>query len=164
MKITVLSKKDNPLLKRKEVIFSVDHSKEGVTPSRLELRKKLAELLKAKMELVYVEEVKTKTGEPTSIGRLNAYESPERAELIERKHIILRNTPPKAPEKQEKPEEKKTPPKAPEKQEKPEEKKTSEESKDKEASGKKEKPDENKPLEGVETPEIKGDASESTKA
>ena len=148
MKITVLSKKDNPLLKRKEVIFSVDHSKEGVTPSRLELRKKLAELLKAKMELVYVEEVKTKTGETTSIGRLNAYESPERAELIERKHIILRNTPPKAPEKQEK----------------PEEKKTSEESKDKEASGKKEKPDENKPLEGVETPEIKGDASESTKA
>ncbi|MCK4498126.1 30S ribosomal protein S24e, partial [Candidatus Bathyarchaeota archaeon] len=99
MKITVLSKKDNPLLKRKEVIFSVDHSKEGVTPSRLELRKKLAELLKAKMELVYVEEVKTKTGETTSIGRLNAYESPERAELIERKHIILRNTPPKAPEK-----------------------------------------------------------------
>ncbi|UCD96257.1 MAG: hypothetical protein JSV35_07115 [Candidatus Bathyarchaeota archaeon] len=103
MKITVLSDKDNPLIQRREVVFAVDHTKEGLTPSRLELRKKLAELLKTKMELVYVEEVKTKTGEPISLGQVNAYKSPERAELVERRHIILRNTPPKTPEKQEKP-------------------------------------------------------------
>jgi small subunit ribosomal protein S24e len=144
LKIKVLSERDNPLLRRREVVFSVDHSKEGLTPSRLELRKKFAELLKTKMELVYVEEVKTKTGETTSIGEVNAYESPERAELVERRHIILRNTPPKAPEKQEK----------------PVEQRPSEESKEEEVSEEREKVDEKKPSEGVETPENKGDASE----
>lgn len=93
MKVKILSQKYNPLLKRKEVVFEVDHREEGQTSSRLELRKNLASMLETSMDLVFVEKVKTKTGTMTALGEANAYESPEQAKLIEREHIIIRNVP-----------------------------------------------------------------------
>ncbi len=103
LKIKILSQKYNPLLKRKEVVFEVDHSQEGHTSSRLELRKNLANTLKTKIDLVFVEKVETKTGTMTATGEANAYESPEQAKLIEHEHLITRNIPPKKPEEPEKP-------------------------------------------------------------
>jgi small subunit ribosomal protein S24e len=110
MNVRITFEEYNPLLKRKEVAFEVEHKETGGTPSRLEVRKKLATLLKADLELVYVKKMKTKTGTMIAVGEANAYDSIEQAKLVEPKHIIARNTP---PEKQEKPEE----------PEKPEEKK-----------------------------------------
>ncbi len=94
LKIKILSKKDNPLLKRQEVLFEVDHSQEGETPSRLEFRKSLASLLKVELDRVFVERVETKTGTMIALGEANAYESPDQARLVEREHIITRNAPP----------------------------------------------------------------------
>jgi small subunit ribosomal protein S24e len=126
LKIKILSQKYNPLLKRKEVIFEVNHSQEGQTPPRAELRKNLANMLKTKIDLVFVEKVETKTGTMTALGEANAYESAEQAKLIEPEHIIARNIPPQKPEEQEKP---KTEPEEtkPAKEEKPEEAKPKEE-------------------------------------
>jgi small subunit ribosomal protein S24e len=102
MEVRITSEEYNPLLKRKEVAFEVEHRETGGTPSRFEVRKRLAALLKIDPALVYVKRMKTKTGTMIAVGEANAYDSIEQAKLVEPKHIIARNTP---PEKQEKPEE-----------------------------------------------------------
>jgi len=101
LKIKIISEKSNPLLKRKEIDFELNHSEEGQTSSRLELKEKLADVLKAKPDLVFVEKVETKTGTTIARGEANVYESAEQAKLVEREHIITRNSPPAEPVKEE---------------------------------------------------------------
>ena len=101
MKVKIVSKRHNPLLKRKEVVFEVDHADTRETPPRLEVRKELASKLKTKIDLVYVKKVETKTGTMIAMGEANAYDSIEQAQLLEPKHIVARNTPPKKAEKKE---------------------------------------------------------------
>lgn len=92
MKIKILTKKHNPLLKRREISFEVEHSDEGCTPSRLELRNSLANMLKIKSDLLFVERLGTRTGTTISIGEAHTYESPNQAILVEPEHIVTRNT------------------------------------------------------------------------
>ena len=107
MKLKIVSKEQNPLMKRKEVTFSVEHAQTGGTPTRGEVRKQLATLLKTDLELVYVKQLETKTGTMVAIGEANAYDSVEQAKLVEPEHIIARNAiPEEKPEKAEAPEEK----------------------------------------------------------
>jgi ribosomal protein S24E len=98
MKIKVKSQQHNPLLKRTEVAFEIDPAETGGTPPRLEVRKMLAEALKADIERVYIKKMETKTGAITAFGEANVYESIEQAKLVEPEHIITRNSP-----KEEKP-------------------------------------------------------------
>ena len=105
MKLKIISKEKNPLMKRKEVTFSIEHTQTGGTPTRIELRKKLATLLKTDLELVYVKQVETKTGTTVAIGEANAYDSIEYAKLMEPKHIIARNATPEKSEEPQTPEE-----------------------------------------------------------
>ncbi|MDH5449846.1 MAG: 30S ribosomal protein S24e [Candidatus Bathyarchaeota archaeon] len=102
MKIKVTSQQHNPLLKRKEIVFEVNHEETKGTPSRLEIRKKLAEKLKANIELLYVRKVETKTGTMLAVGEANLYESPEQVKLVEPEHIITRNMPPEKPTEEKK--------------------------------------------------------------
>jgi len=104
MEIKITNQQQNQLLKRKEITFEVDHTQTRGTPTRQEIRHKLAETLKTKPELVYIKRVATKTGTMKAKGEANAYETIEQAKLIEPEYIITRNTP--AAEKKEKPEEK----------------------------------------------------------
>jgi small subunit ribosomal protein S24e len=103
MKVKIISKEYNPLLKRKEVAFKVEHAETGGTPHRFEVRKQLATLLKSDLELVYVKKMETKTGTMTAFGEANAYDSAEQVKLVEPKHIVARNVPPKQPEETETP-------------------------------------------------------------
>ena len=98
MKVKIVSQEYNPLLKRKEIVFEVEHAKTGGTPPRLEVRKKLASELKASLELVYVRRMETKTGTMIAVGEANSYDSVEQAKLLEREHIVARNAPPKKAE------------------------------------------------------------------
>lgn len=100
MKVNIISKKQNPLLKRKEVTFSVDHAQNGGTPSRVEVSKQLASLLQTKHELVYVKNMETKTGKMVAVGEANVYDSIEQGKLMEPKYVIARNA---LPEKSEEP-------------------------------------------------------------
>jgi len=135
MDIKIIAQKRNPLLKRKEVVFEVNHEKVKGTPSRLEIRAKLAELLKMKLEQVYVRKMETKTGTMIALGEANGYDTAEQAMLIEPKYVIERNTPkekakePEKPKKAEKIEEPKKPEKPAEKAEKAEEPKVAEKAK-----------------------------------
>ena len=92
MKVTITKRQRNELLKRDEVLFRVDHQGSG-TPSRLEIRKKLADLLSLEEERVYVSKFETKTGSMTAVGEAKAYDSLDLAKYAEPEHIVLRNSP-----------------------------------------------------------------------
>lgn len=102
MKVTITQQEYNPLLKRKEIAFEVDHKQTRGTPTRLEVRNALAEMLKAKPEVVCVKRIETKTGTMIAVGEANAYDTVEQAKLIEPKYIIERNTPKEKKETEEK--------------------------------------------------------------
>jgi small subunit ribosomal protein S24e len=102
MEIKIISEKENPLLKRKEVNFQVEHSQTGNTPPRLEVRKAVATALKKNADLVFVKKMETKTGTRTAVGLANVYDSVEQAKLIEPEYIIKRNVPPEKPKEEEK--------------------------------------------------------------
>jgi len=114
MKVSITSKQQNNLMKRKEVSFSVDHSDIGGTPARAEVSNQLASLLKAKRELVYITNMQTKTGTMTTVGNANVYDSVEQAKNLEPKHIIARNA---VPEKAEEPAQEEKAPEEPKKEE-----------------------------------------------
>ena len=97
MKVKIVSKEQNPLLKRQEVAFRIEHNQIGGTPTRGEVRNQLVLMLKTDLELVYIKQLETKTGTTVAVGEANAYETVEQAKLIEPKHIIVRNTPKENP-------------------------------------------------------------------
>jgi small subunit ribosomal protein S24e len=98
MEVKIVSTKENPLLKRKEVDFRVEQGPKGRTPPRLEVKKAIAAELKINEELVFVKKMQTKTGTHTAVGFANAYETAEQAKLIEPEYIIKRNSPEKPKE------------------------------------------------------------------
>jgi ribosomal protein S24E len=105
MKVSIISKEQNPLIKRREVKFSVDHSDIGGTPSRVEVSKQLASMLKAKSELVFVKNMATKTGSMAAVGEATVYDTMEQAKLIEPEHVLARNNAPEKPEESQSKEE-----------------------------------------------------------
>lgn len=105
MKLKIVSKEKNPLMKRTEVTFNIEHDQNGGTPSRVKVRKEIAALLKTTLDLVYVKQLETKTGTMVAVGEANAYDSAKQAKLVEPKHIVARNTVPEEPEKPEEAEE-----------------------------------------------------------
>jgi small subunit ribosomal protein S24e len=98
MEVKLVSVKDNPLLKRKEVTFRVEHGPSAKTPTRLEVKTALAKGLKVGEELVFVEKMSTLTGTGTAVGVANAYVSMEQARLVEPEYIVKRNLPEKPKE------------------------------------------------------------------
>jgi len=100
MEVKIVSAKENPLLKRKEVDFRVEHGPKGKTPPRLEVKKAIAAELKISEELVFVEKMHTMTGTNTAVGVANAYETVEQAKLVEPEYIIKRNSPPEKPKEE----------------------------------------------------------------
>ncbi len=90
MDIQVISEKNNPVLKRREISFKVIHDE--ATPSRKSIVERLAATQNTKVGLVYVDGLKTEFGKRETIGYAKIYETEERAKQIERAHIIERNT------------------------------------------------------------------------
>jgi small subunit ribosomal protein S24e len=93
MEIQILSQKDNPLLKRKEVRFHITHTA-GATPPRLEVRRAVADALKANVDLLFVKKYETRPGMHTAFGLANLYDSADQAKLIEPEYVAKRNIPP----------------------------------------------------------------------
>ena len=98
MEIKIISEKEKPLLKRREVHFEVKHDQTGSTPRRLEVRKAIANAIKAKTDLVFVKKLETKTGTHIAVGLANVYATMDQARLVEPEYVIKRNIPPEKPE------------------------------------------------------------------
>jgi small subunit ribosomal protein S24e len=90
MEIEIDSKKNNPLLKRTEVYFTVKHAGEG-TPNREIIRSELADKLNSKKENIVVNIIKTGFVIQETTGYAKVYSSLESSKGIEREHILKRN-------------------------------------------------------------------------
>jgi len=90
MELQVLTKKDNPHLKRVEVTFKAIHKAEP-TPTRDALRAFLARELKATNDIVVIDSQASTFGRYETHGYAKVYKSKEEALSVERKHILVRN-------------------------------------------------------------------------
>lgn len=90
MEVKKSAEKDNPLLKRKDVTFFIDHPSAG-TPKLFEVRKALASMYEVSDDLVYVLNLTTLTGTHRTVGEAEVYEQAETTHLVLPKHIQLRN-------------------------------------------------------------------------
>lgn len=100
MEVKVLEEKKNPLLQRREVKFSVDHNLG--TPSRNEIKEKLAAYLNSKPELIIIERMRSQFGKRETRGYAKIYETAERLKSVETEHIIQRNEKKPAPKEEKK--------------------------------------------------------------
>jgi small subunit ribosomal protein S24e len=99
MEVKIVSKKENPVLKRKEVQFTVVHT-QGKTPARLDIKRSIASELQVSDKLVFVKKMKTMTGTNIAIGEATAYETEAQAKRIEPEYIMKRNAPPEKPKEE----------------------------------------------------------------
>ena len=91
MQIKIESTKDNPLLKRKEVGFTITQGPKEKTPQRLEVKKAVAVEMKTGDDVVVVKHMRTKTGTNITEGVANVYQSVAQAKLVEPTYIRKRN-------------------------------------------------------------------------
>ncbi len=94
MEVEIVSDKRNQMLRRKEVVFRIEHSQAGSTPSRVEVKRAIANALKSDGSLVFLKRFETKTGTRIAFGEANVYDNLEQAKLIEPDYIVKRSIPP----------------------------------------------------------------------
>ena len=100
MQVKIDSTKDNPLLKRKEIGFTIIQGPKERTPPRLEVKKAVAIEMKIGDELVFVKRMRTKTGTNITVGVANVYQSVNQAKIVEPEYIRKRNSPPEKPKEE----------------------------------------------------------------
>lgn len=166
MEIEIVSRKENMVIGRTEVVFKAVHLNEK-TPKRSEIKEKLAELLGVSKGNVVIDNMKPEFGRPESSGYAKVYKNIEDGKGLERDYILMRNNllEKKAKEKKKpeeegkekeevKPEQKKEE-KTEKKGKKPEEEKGEEEKKGVKKPEKKDKKEEYKKPEEKEKTEVK---------
>ncbi|MCS7138814.1 MAG: 30S ribosomal protein S24e [Crenarchaeota archaeon] len=97
VEVRIIRESDNPLLKRREMLFEVPHSKKS-TPSLFEVRQMISAMKGAPLEAVYVVFLKSMSGKSSSRGEAHVYYSPEYA-VIEPLHVKVANLPPEEKKK-----------------------------------------------------------------
>ncbi|AAM07050.1 TPA: 30S ribosomal protein S24e [Methanosarcina acetivorans] len=99
MDIKILKDKNNSLLNRRELDFVVKY--EGSTPSRSDVRNKLAAMLNAPLELLIIQRIKTEYGMQESKGYAKVYADEARMKQVEQEYILKRNPAPGAEAEEE---------------------------------------------------------------
>jgi len=102
MDVQILTKKENLLLHRLEVMFKAIHKAEP-TPTRDALRAFLARELKAQKDHVIVDRARSTFGRYETLGYAKVYKSKDEALAVERHHILVRNKLAEAEAKEAKP-------------------------------------------------------------
>ncbi len=100
MQIKIDSTKDNPLLKRKELGFTIIQGPKEKTPQRLEVKKALAVEMKIGEDVVFIKKMHTKTGTNITQGVANVYQKVEQAKIVEPEYIWKRNNPSEKPKEE----------------------------------------------------------------
>ncbi len=96
MELQIIKDKANPELKRREISLKIINKG---TPSRIEVKNKLAALANSKQELIVIEQLNTVFGKQEVAGRASIYESEERLKQIAHQHLVARGVPKPAEEK-----------------------------------------------------------------
>ena len=92
MDIRIIKDNKNSLLNRRELDFIVKY--EGSTPSRNDVKNKLAAMLNAPLELLVIQRIKTEYGMQESKGYAKLYEDANRMKEVELEYVLKRNAVP----------------------------------------------------------------------
>jgi len=98
LKTDLKTTRTNTLIGRKEIEFEI---KEQATPSRAEVRRDIAVIMKTDLDKVWVRQIETKTGTHTTVGLVHVYDDAAKALQVEPEHIIKRNQAPAPAVKEE---------------------------------------------------------------
>lgn len=90
MEIQIIKDKTNSLLNRREISLRV---RDKSTPSRIEVKGKLAALLNSKPELIVIERLDTIYGKQELMGTACIYQAEERLKQLAHQHLIARDAP-----------------------------------------------------------------------
>jgi len=90
MKIEITQKKENPLQKRVEVYFTIDHVGES-TPGRNVVAEDIAKKMKSKRDCVVVDSIDSVYGIGKSKGYAKVYSNKKFALEYESEHLLKRN-------------------------------------------------------------------------
>jgi small subunit ribosomal protein S24e len=90
MDIQIKENRENALLDRREIAFSLTHDGE-TTPSRVQVRQLLASQLGTKTENVVIDHMEGEYGRGRSTGVARAYKTVEAARKTERTNLLKRN-------------------------------------------------------------------------
>jgi small subunit ribosomal protein S24e len=85
-----IEKKNNPLLNRTEIHFTINHEGEK-TPNREIIRSEIADKLNVKKENIIINNIHSSFGIQKTIGYAKIYSNPKKGETIEKKYILIRN-------------------------------------------------------------------------
>ena len=89
MRVEITTKKDNPILGRKEIEFTVKETK--ITPSRKELREKIVALTNSDKKNLVIGVLEGNYGTSELKGTARIYNNPEDLKKTELKHMVTRN-------------------------------------------------------------------------
>ena len=89
MDINITEDKNNALLNRREVKF--DATFEGATPSRLDVKNRLAAMLNVPLELVILQKFDNSYGVSAAEGYAKIYEDADRMKVVEKEYVLKRN-------------------------------------------------------------------------
>ncbi len=95
MELQIIKDKTNPLLKRREVSIKIQNKG---TPSRTEVKNKLAAMANSKPELIVVESLDTTFGNREVLGMASIYETEDRLKQLAHQHLAVRGVPKAAEE------------------------------------------------------------------
>ncbi|MBE6517611.1 MAG: 30S ribosomal protein S24e [Thermoplasmata archaeon] len=90
MKMEITQQKENPLLKRTEVYFTINHAGEA-TPSKGAVVDAIVDKLKASKDAVVLDNVESVFGTGKSNGYAKVYESKDAALKYESEYLLKRN-------------------------------------------------------------------------
>ncbi|NYT19484.1 MAG: 30S ribosomal protein S24e [Methanosarcinales archaeon] len=89
MDINITEDKNNALLNRREVRF--DATFDGATPSRLDVKNRLAAMLNVPLELVILQKFDNSYGVSAAEGYAKIYEDADRMKVVEKEYVLKRN-------------------------------------------------------------------------
>lgn len=89
MEVEIISRRENPLLQREEIIVRVRF--QGGTPSRREVREAIAKELGKPIGNLFIRKIKTEYGKEEALVYVMAYSSRAFALMIEPEHIVRRD-------------------------------------------------------------------------
>ncbi|MDO8727578.1 MAG: 30S ribosomal protein S24e [Candidatus Methanoperedens sp.] len=90
MELQIIKDKKNPLLKRREVSIKINNKG---TPSRIDVKNKVAAIANSKPELIVIEHLDTAFGKTELTGTVSIYETEERLKQISHNHLMARGIP-----------------------------------------------------------------------
>ncbi len=90
MKMKITQQKENPLQKRIEVYFTIDHNGES-TPGRNAVAEEVAKQVKSKRDCVVVDIIESVYGRGVSKGYAKVYENKAAALEYDREYLLKRN-------------------------------------------------------------------------